>query len=162
VRMPRPVQILALSLEHGEDVVASLLAAAAGFGAYPAVLVVVGMLLALVPANLTCPGSGLKSGTCHLCAEGRLAGQYLAGGFAHLGAVEEEADATGEHLYVALAEAGVGTSGARLGAVEACLDTLHQGGLVHRSLVGVGPDHLLGVSHGTLLPFVSHTADATR
>jgi hypothetical protein len=152
-----PLFTLLLSLHRGEDVITSLLAAAAGFGAHPTVLVVVSMLLALVPADSACPSAGLKSGTCHLYVEGRLAGQYLAGGFAHLGTVETEADATGEHLYVTLANAGVGAGGAGLSAVEASLDTLHQGGLVHRGLGGVGLDHLLDVSQGTFLPLACAT-----
>ena len=60
------------------------------FGTHPTVLVVVTMLLALVPADSACPSAGLKSGTCHLCFEGRLAGHYLAGGTTHVGTVEAE------------------------------------------------------------------------
>jgi hypothetical protein len=144
-------------LDRGEDAITSLLAVAAGFGAHPAMLVVLSMLLALVPADAACPSAGLKSGTCHLCVESRLAGQYLASGFAHLGAVEAKPYAAGQHLYVILAKAGVGAGGAGLGTVEASLDTLYQRGLVHGGLGGVGLDHLLDVSHGTFLPLACAT-----
>jgi hypothetical protein len=120
-------------------------------------LVVVGMPLTLVPADSACPSAGLKSGTCHLCVESRLARQYLAGGFAHLGTVEAEPYAAYQHLYILLTEVRVRAGGAGLGAVEASLDALYQGGLVHCGLVGVRLDHLSDVSHGTFLPFACAT-----
>ena len=120
-------------------------------------LVVVGMPLTLVPADSACPGAGLESGTCHLCVESRLARHYLAGGFAHPGTVEAEPYAAYQRLHILLTEAGVRAGGAGLGAVEASLDALHQDGLVHRGLGGVGLDHLLDVSHGNFLPFACAT-----
>ena len=118
---------------------------------------VLGVILALVPADSACPSAGLKSGTCHLCVESRLAGQYLAGGITHVSTVEAEPYAAGQHLYVTLADAGVSAGGTGLSAVEASLYALHQGGLVHRRLAGVGLDHLLDVSHGTFLPLACAT-----
>ena len=109
----------------------------ADFGTHPTVLVVVTMLLALVSADPACPSASLKSGTCHLCFEGRLAGQYLAGGIAHVGAVEAEPYAAGEHLCVTLADAGVGAGGAALFAVKAGLDALDQRVGVDRSAAWV-------------------------
>src|SRR3712207_7117880 len=106
------------------------------------------MPLALVSADSACPSAGLKSGTCHLCVESCLAGEYLASGFAHLGTVEAEPYAADQHLHVLLAEAGIGTGGGGLGAVEASLDTPHQGGLVHRGLVGGCPGPPLDVRQG--------------
>jgi len=106
-----------------------------------------GMLLALVPADPACPSAGFKSGTCHLCVESRLAKQYLAGSIAYVGAVEAEADTASQHLYVPLSEAGVGAGGAGLGAVETGLDALHQSASVNRSATRVSLDHPLGVSH---------------
>jgi hypothetical protein len=123
--LPPLFKISTLDLDRREDAIASLLAAAAGFGAHPAVLVVVSMPLALVPADSACPSAGLKSSTCHLWVESCLAGEYLAGGFAHLGTVEAKPYAADQHLYVILAKAGVGAGGAGLGAVEASLDTLY-------------------------------------
>jgi hypothetical protein len=120
-------------------------------------LVVLSMLLALVPAESACPSAGLKSSTCHFCVESCLAGEYLAGGFAHLGTVEAKPYAAGQHLYITLAKAGVGAGGAGLGAVEASLYALHEGGLVHRGLGRVGLDHLLDVSHETFLPLACAT-----
>jgi hypothetical protein len=95
------------------------------FGTHPTVLVVISMLLALVPADSACPSASLKSGTCHLCFEGRLARHYLAGGITHVGTVEAEPYAAGQHLYVTFADAGVGAGGATLFAVKAGLDALH-------------------------------------
>ena len=113
----------------------------ADFGTHPTVLVVVGMLLALVPADSACPSAGLKSGTCHLCFEGRLAGHYLAGGIAHVGTVEAESYATGQHLYVTLADAGVGAGGAALFTVKAGHDALHQRIGINRSAAWVRLQH---------------------
>ena len=113
----------------------------ADFGTHPTVLVVVGMLLALVPADSACPSAGFKSGTCHLYVEGRLAGQYLAGGITHVGTVEAEPYAAGQHLYVTFAEAGVGAGGAALFAVKAGLDALHQRVGIDRSAAWVRLQH---------------------
>jgi hypothetical protein len=109
----------------------------ADFVTHPTVLVVVTMLLALVSADSACSSAGLKSGTCHLYFEGRLAGQYLAGGIAHVGAVEAEPYAAGQHLYVTLADAGVGAGGAALFAVKAGLDALDQRVGIDRSAAWV-------------------------
>src|SRR5215212_6502531 len=46
-----------------------------------------------------------------------------------------------------LAEAGVGASAARLGAVEACVYALHQDGGARSCSARVGVEHLLGVGH---------------
>jgi hypothetical protein len=83
---------------------------------------VLGVLLALVPAEAARSGASLQGCVCHLGIEGRLAGQYLAGGLADVGAVEVEPYAAGQRLHVLLAEAGVGARGAGLGAVEAGLE----------------------------------------
>jgi hypothetical protein len=111
------------------------------FGTHPTVLVVVSMLLALVPANSACPSAGLKSDTYHLFFEGRLAGHYLTGGIAHVGTVEAEPYAAGEHLYVTLSDAGVGAGGAALFAVKAGLDAFHQHVGIDRSAAGVCLKH---------------------
>ena len=103
------------------------------FGAHPTVLVVVRMLLALVPAGSVCPSASLKSGTCHLCFKGRLSGHYFAGGITHVGTVEAEPYAAGEHLCVTLADAGVGAGGTALFAVKAGLDALDQSVGIDRS-----------------------------
>jgi len=114
------------------------------------VLVVVSMLLALVSANTTCLSAGFKSGACHPRTEGRLAGQYLAGGLAHIGAVEAEPYTAGQHLYVPFADTGVGAGSAGLGAVEASLDTLHQSLGIQCSTARVRLNHPLGVSQDFL------------
>ena len=111
------------------------------FGTHPTVLVVISMLLALVPADSACPSASLKNGTCHLCFEGRLAGQYLAGGITHVGAVEAEPYAAGEHLWFTLADTGVGAGGAALFAVKAGLDALDQRVGIDRSAAWVRLKH---------------------
>jgi len=136
----------------GEDAITSLLAAAAGFGAHPAVLVVLGVVLALLCAQATHLRAGLKASAQHLGLRPHLPGENSAGSVANVGAVEVKPYAAAKHLYVPFAYIGVGAGGAGLGAVEAGLYALHQGGLVRRGLTGVDLDHLLGVGHGTLLP----------
>jgi hypothetical protein len=65
-----------------EDVVARALAAAAGFGAHPAMLHVLRMPLALLAAQPTRPSAGLKRRPRHLRIERRLSRENLAGGVA--------------------------------------------------------------------------------
>jgi hypothetical protein len=137
-----------LSSHGGQDIIAGALAAATGFSAHPAMLHVLCMTLALLTAESASPSAGFKSGPCHLRIESRLAGQDLTSSIAHVGAVEVETNATDQHLYVLLTEAGVGTSGTGLGAVEAGLDALHQGISVQRHLVRVRLDHFSSVGHG--------------
>jgi hypothetical protein len=48
-----------LTSYYGEGVIAGTLAMTADFGTHPTVLVVVGMLLAFVPADSACPSTGL-------------------------------------------------------------------------------------------------------
>jgi hypothetical protein len=124
-----------------------LLAASAGLGAHPAVLVVRGVLLTLVTAQAACFGTSLEGRPRHLRLEGRLPRHYPAGGGAHVGAVQVEPDAAGERLGIVLAEAGVGASCATLGAVVAGFYALHQRGGVHRGAARVSLEHLLGVGH---------------
>jgi hypothetical protein len=136
-----------LSRERREEVVAGLLTTSAGIGAHPAMLVVGGVPLTLVAAQPAGFGASLEGCTRHLWLEGGLSRDYPAGGVANVGAVEVESDAAGERLGIFLAEAGVGASRATLGAVEAGLDALHQGGWVHRGGARVGLKHLLSVGH---------------
>src|SRR5919112_6027907 len=118
------------------------------------------MLLALVPADSAGPSAGLKSGTRHLGFEGRLAGHYLGGGVAHVGTVEAEPYAAGEHLYVTLADAGVGAGGAALFAVEAGPDAPHQRVGIDRSAAGVCLKHSSRVVAQDVPP--SHGYSRTR
>jgi hypothetical protein len=135
-----------LDLDRGEDAIARLLAAPTRLGAHPAVLhPVLGVLLAFLCAQPARLHAGLHNGAQHLCLRTRLPGEDPAGSLTHVGAIEVEADAAGQHLHIPFAYTGVSAGGAGLGAVEAGLYALHQGGLVHRGLAGVGLDHLLGV-----------------
>src|SRR5690606_24738765 len=107
-------------LRHrAEEPAARLLAAAAGLGADPAVLVLVRVLLALLGAQPAGRPEGLD-----LLADERvrrlgLAGEDAAGGGADVGAVEVEPDAPPEHVELLLGEAGVGAGRAGLLALEA-------------------------------------------
>ena len=78
-----------------------------------------GVPLALLSAHPARPRARLQSRSRHLRVERRLPREDLAGGIAEIGAVEVEADAASQHLYVSFAEAGVGAGRAGLGAVEA-------------------------------------------
>ena len=82
-----------------------------------AVLVVLSVLLALLGAQATRLGAGLKSGSQHLWIRARLPREDPASGLAYLGAVEVEPYAAGQHLYVLFANTGVGAGRASLGAV---------------------------------------------
>src|SRR5215212_11606773 len=106
------------------------------------------MLLTLLTAQPAGLSAGLKRGTCHFRIKGRLAGQDLTGGLAHIGTVKVKANAASEHLDVLFTKAGVCTCGTGLGAVKARLDALHQCIGVHRHSAWVRLDHLSSVGHG--------------
>jgi len=112
-----------------------------------AVLVVLSMLLALLCAKAARLGAGLESGSQHLGICASLSREDLAGALAHVGTVEVEPYAAGQHLYVLFANTSIGAGGAGLGAVEASLNTLHQGALFDYGLAGVCLDHQFGVGH---------------
>ena len=141
------VGTMARGLEYSQHGVAGFLAAAADFGAYPAVLVVGGVPLALLRAQTACFGASLERGPRHLGLEIGLAGEDPARGVAHVGAVEVEPYAAGERLGVVLTEAGVGAGGAALGAVQASLDALNERLGVQRRGARVSLKHLLSVGH---------------
>src|ERR687889_2881123 len=122
-----------LGAYRGEEVVARAFAATAGLSADAAVLVVLGVPLALVPAHLASLGAGLQGGRRYLNVKGRLAEEDLAGRVAHVGAIKVEADAAYQHLYILLTEAGVGAGGGNPGA-----NTKKFGALEPRLLVHLG------------------------
>src|SRR3954451_17726192 len=110
------------SAEGAEQIAASLLAAAADLGADPAVLVHVGVPLALVAARLARGGARLEDHAGDVRVVTGVPRQHPSGRLAHVGAVEARADALpeiGDHL---LAEIGVGARGAGLRALHAGLD----------------------------------------
>ncbi len=77
------------------------------------------MLPDALPALVAAQFALLARGAQHRRIAGCLARGDLAGGVAEVGAVEVEADAAGEYLGTLLAEAGVGTGGTSLGAIDA-------------------------------------------
>ena len=81
-RCPNPL------LHRGEQPAARPLAAAAGFGADPAVLVVMGVPLALIPAGTAGCGAGLDGRAEDAKIGLRLARHHAAGGVAQIGAVK--------------------------------------------------------------------------
>ena len=129
--------------------VAGIFTAPAGFGAYPAVLHVhlpcVGLtLLATQAARF---GASLESSPGHRRLELRLPGEDPPRTGALVRAVEAHGDAALHVLDHFLAEAGIGTGRARLGAVEARLYALDERLGVHSCGARVGIEHLPGVSH---------------
>ena len=136
------VGTMARGLEYSQHGVAGFLAGAADLGAYPAVLVVGGVPLALVAAQAARFGTSLEGSPRHLGLEGRLPGEDAPRRIADVGAIQVQTDAARERLGVVLAEAGVGAGCATLGTVEAGLNALHQRGGVHRSGAWVGLNHL--------------------
>ena len=109
-------------LHRCEQRVARLLAAAAGFGADPAVLVVMGMPLALISTGTTRCGAGLDGRTEDAEIELRLARHHPAGGVAEIGAVKTQSNAADHVSDVLLGETRVGARGARGRAVDAVVN----------------------------------------
>jgi hypothetical protein len=109
---------------RGEEVVAGLLAAAAGSGADATVVVVLGVPLTLLAAGATGRRAGLDR-----CAEDAsiargLAGDEAARSCAGISAIEAKANAADQLLHVLLAEAGVGAAGAGGGTVNTLVDAV--------------------------------------
>jgi hypothetical protein len=73
--------------------------------------------------------------------------QHTAGGFAHVGTVEIQANAPHNGLKVLLAKAGISAAGATLGAAVALVDTLRQDVHIDLRLAWMRPEHLLNVLH---------------
>ena len=113
------------SAERSEQVVARLLAAAAHLGANTAVLVVLGVALALFATGAACHDARLNRCANNADVRCGLAGHDAAGGLAQVGAVETKANAAHQLLQVALAEVGIGATRTRGGAVDAGLNTAH-------------------------------------
>ena len=110
-----------------EEALARLLAAAAGLGADAAVLVLVGVLLALLGAEAAGRAEGLDLLADERVLRLRLAREDAAGGGADVGAVEVGADALAELGGLLLREAGVGAGRAGLLALEAVIDAGDEG-----------------------------------
>jgi hypothetical protein len=119
-------------------------------GADAAVLVVLGVSLALRATGAARHHAGLHRRADDADVGRALAGHDSAGRFADVGAVEAEANAADQLRHVALAEVRVGTARARLGAVAARLDTAHEGIEIAAGRLGMRLEHL---SNGHLASF---------
>jgi hypothetical protein len=114
------------SADRREQVLAGLLAAAAHPGADAAVLVVLGVALALRAAGAAGHQAAFERCANHPDIGFGLAGHDAAGGSADVGAVEAAANAAEQILHPALGEVRVGAAGTGSGAVGARLDTAHE------------------------------------
>ena len=120
-------QVLAMTLLHGsQQLVAGLLAAAAGLSTDPAMLMHLGMPLALIAAAPAGCHAGLQLRSGHIGVVVGLAAHHPQRGRAHIGAVQAQADALGQLSHILLRQAVVGAGGAGLGAVRQRLDSSGQ------------------------------------
>jgi hypothetical protein len=126
--------------DRPDQVVAGLLAAAAGFGAYAAMLMVGGVLLALLATGAAGHCAGLDRCADDVEIERGLAGHDAAGGLADVGAIETEANAPDQLRQVLLAEAGVGAARTGCGTVEAVLDTAQERVAIKAARLRMGLD----------------------
>jgi hypothetical protein len=145
------------SADRREQVLACLLAAATHLGADAAVLVMLGVALALRTTGAACHQAAFKRCANHADVGCGLAGHDAAGGIADVSAVEAEANAADEILYVALAEVSVGAGGTGSGAVAARLDTAHERIEIADARRGMRLEHL---SNGHLLSSLRRARDA--
>jgi hypothetical protein len=129
--------------DRREEVVTCLLAAAAGFCAETAVLMVGGMPLTFLAAGAArrCAGFDRRAEEAEI---GRcLAGEDATGGLAGVCAVEVETNAADQLLHVLLAETSVGAARAASGAGETLVDTTHEGVAIKAGRLGMRLDHFL-------------------
>src|SRR4051812_14737639 len=110
------------------------------------------MARALVAAGLAGGGAGFEHRSGQVCVVAGMPRKDPAHGVTDVGAVEIRADALrefGDHVF---AQACVGAGGARLGALDACLDALAQFVAIDSAQVlGIGVEHLRCDGHGGLL-----------
>src|SRR5215468_908159 len=144
--------------QGGQELPAGLLAAAAGFGADPAVRVHPGVPLALVAAALAAGHARLQQGPGDAGVVGRRAAYDPDGGGADVGALQAQPDARDHLGHVLLAQVGVDIGGAGLGAVVERVD----GGGQHIGIGAgggwIGVQQLAGVAHSPSLDGDAATA----
>jgi hypothetical protein len=136
------------SADRREQVLACLLAAATHLGADAAVLVMLGVALALRTTGAACHQAAFKRCANHADVRRGLADHDAAGGIADVGAVEAEANAADQVPHAALAKVSVGAAGTGSGAVAARLDTAHERIKIADRRCGMRLEHL---SNGHLL-----------
>src|ERR671919_699092 len=117
VSAPAPAGIADLLVHGGQEFAAGLLAASTRLGAHPAVLVHLGMPLALVAAALAGGRAGLQQRLGDVGVVLGLAAADPDGGGADVGAVQAQPYALDQLGDVRLAQVVVGVGGAGLGAL---------------------------------------------
>lgn len=127
-----------------------MLAEPAHLRADAAMLMVVRMPFALLPANAARQGARLDHRSRELRLELRLPREDLARGAAHVSAIQAQANAADHGAYVGLAEVGVRARGAAFRAIEACVDARDQGPGFDRGFSGMCLQDLPSVSHDVL------------
>lgn len=115
---------------------------AAGFGADTAVLVVMGVPLALISAGTADGGAGLDGRAEDAKIGLRLTRHHAAGGVAKIGAVKTQAYATDHVSDVLLGETRVGASSARDRAVGAVVDAAQKRLVIDAGLLWMRRDDL--------------------
>ncbi len=131
---------------------ARLFAAAARFGAYPAVIHVRGVPLALFGAYSARFGACPEGVRGHAGVSGEFAGYDASRRGAKVGAREVEAYARDEFVLVLLPDARVGARHAALLAIEARLDALRHEVGVDRDRAGGVLEHFTDVVHVDSFP----------
>ena len=128
--------------DRREQVLACLLAAATHLGADAAVLVMLGVALALRTTGAACHQAAFERCANHADVGRGLAGHDAAGVIADVRAVETEANAADQILHAGLAEVSVGAAGTGSGAVAARLDTAHERTEIADRRCGMRLEHL--------------------
>src|SRR5580704_5165506 len=139
---------MAALFDGGQEVPAGLLTASAGLGADPAVLMVLGMPLALIAAALADRCAGLQQRLGDVGVVLHPAGGNPDGGGADIGAVQAQPDAPDHLGHVVLAQIGVDVGSASLGAIVEGVDGSDQHVGVDADGAWVSVHHLPGVAHG--------------
>jgi hypothetical protein len=148
-------------VDRGEQVVARLLAGAAGCGADTTVLVVIGVALTLISAGTARCSAGLDGRADDPDIGLRLTRHDAAGGGAHIRAVETEANATDHLSDVLLGQTRVGASGARGGAIDAVFDAAQQRLAIDAGWVWMRRDDLSNSHFGSFLYSAAESRHAT-
>jgi hypothetical protein len=124
---------------------AGMLAAAALFGAEPAMLVSVGVALAFLCARAARELADFESAQQHFLVRPCPSRRQPCGGFAQIGAIEIEADALTQLGDVGLRQTGVRASRARLRARETFVDAPNQQRAEISFHFGMRAGHPLGI-----------------
>jgi hypothetical protein len=108
------------------------------------------MALTLLPADTARLSAGLDDRPGEFRLELGLPAEDVAGGGAHITAVQAQTDTANQSAYVFLAEISVRAGGTALCAVEARVDARKQRAGLDRGALGMRLQYLLSVSHNSL------------